>query len=140
MELFIRIKDGQPFEHPIFGDNFRDAFPDVDVDNLPPEFARFERVEPPVADVYEIYEGVEYVKVGDKYTDKHNIRKMKAAEKKAKQKQAKENWAVTGFKSWVFDEASCSFKPPVPYPTTGKTYLWDEPSVSWVEVEIEKVA
>jgi hypothetical protein len=140
MELFIRIKDGQPFEHPIFGDNFRDAFPDVDVDNLPPEFARFERVEPPVADVYEIYEGVEYVKVGDKYTDKHKIRKMKAAEKKAKQKQTKENWAVNGFKSWVFDEASCSFRPPVPYPTTGKTYLWDEPSVSWVEVEIEKVA
>lgn len=47
MELFIRIVDGQPFEHPIFGDNFRQAFPDVDVDNLPPEFARFERVENP---------------------------------------------------------------------------------------------
>jgi hypothetical protein len=140
MELFIRIKDGLPFEHPIFGDNFRDAFPDVDVNNLPPEFARFERVEPPVADVYEIYEGVEYVKVGDKYTDKHKTRKMKAAEKKAKQKQTKENWAVNGFKSWVFDEASCSFRPPVPYPTNDKPYRWDEPSVSWVEVEIEKVA
>ena len=41
MELFIQIRNGQPFEHPIFGDNFRQAFPDVDVDNLPPEFARF---------------------------------------------------------------------------------------------------
>lgn len=47
MELFIRIVDGKPFEHPIFGDNFREAFPDVDVKNLPPEFARFERVEQP---------------------------------------------------------------------------------------------
>jgi len=45
MELFIRIVDGQPFEHPILGDNFIQAYPDVDVDNLPPEFARFERVE-----------------------------------------------------------------------------------------------
>lgn len=44
MELFIQIRDGQPYEHPIFGDNFREAFPDVDVDNLPPEFARFERI------------------------------------------------------------------------------------------------
>jgi len=47
MELFIQIRDGQPFEHPIFGDNFREAFPDVDVNNLPPEFARFERIENP---------------------------------------------------------------------------------------------
>lgn len=57
MELFIRIVDGQPFEHPIFGDNFRQAFPDVDVDNLPPEFARFERVEQPYkATAYEVEE------------------------------------------------------------------------------------
>lgn len=47
MELFIQIKDGQPFEHPIFGDNFRQAFPDVDVNNLPSEYARFERIEKP---------------------------------------------------------------------------------------------
>ena len=44
MELFIQIKNGQPFEHPILGDNFRQAFPHIDVNNLPPEFARFERV------------------------------------------------------------------------------------------------
>lgn len=137
MELFIRIKNDQPFEHPIFGDNFREAFPDVDVNNLPPEFARFERVERPAAGVYEIYEGVEYVKIGDKYTDNHKIRKMETAEKEAKQNKTKEDWAATGFKSWVFDEAFCSFKPPVPHPTTGKTYLWDEPSVSWVELELD---
>ena len=47
MELFIRIVDGQPFEHPIFGDNFRQAFPNVDVNNLPSNFARFERVNKP---------------------------------------------------------------------------------------------
>lgn len=47
MELYIQIRDGQPFEHPIFGDNFREAFPHVDVNNLPPKFAKFERVERP---------------------------------------------------------------------------------------------
>lgn len=57
MELFIRIVDGQPFEHPIFGDNFRQAFPDVDVHNLPSEFARFERVEnPQLATTFEVDE------------------------------------------------------------------------------------
>jgi len=53
MELYIRIVDGQPFEHPIFGDNFRQAFPDVDTNNLPPEFARFERIDAPECGEYE---------------------------------------------------------------------------------------
>ena len=48
MRLFIQIRDGQPYEHPIFEDNFREAFPHIDVDNLPSEFAEFERIEPPV--------------------------------------------------------------------------------------------
>ena len=47
-ELFIQIRDGQPYQHPIFGDNFREAFPHVDVDNLPPEFARFRRLPCPM--------------------------------------------------------------------------------------------
>lgn len=47
-ELFIQIKYGQPYQHPIFGDNFREAFPHVDVNNLPPEFARFKRIPCPV--------------------------------------------------------------------------------------------
>lgn len=47
MELFIQIRDGQPFEHPILGDNLRQAFPDIDTNNLPPEFARFERIQCP---------------------------------------------------------------------------------------------
>lgn len=53
MELYIRIVNGQPFEHPIFGDNFRQAFPDVDVNNLPEWAARFERIEAPTCGEYE---------------------------------------------------------------------------------------
>lgn len=43
MEYFIKIKDGQAFEHPIIKENFIDAFPEVDINNLPPEFAVFEK-------------------------------------------------------------------------------------------------
>jgi hypothetical protein len=42
-ELFIRVKDGVPVGYPILGSNFRDAFPDIDVNNLPPTFARYQR-------------------------------------------------------------------------------------------------
>lgn len=55
MELYIRIVGGQPFEHPIMGDNFRQAFPHIDVNNLPSDFARFERFAPPnTAGVFEV--------------------------------------------------------------------------------------
>lgn len=48
MKLFIQIKDGLPFEHPIILENFIQAFPDIDVNNLPSNFAYFEKVDAPV--------------------------------------------------------------------------------------------
>jgi hypothetical protein len=39
------------------------------------------------------------------------------------------------FESWVLNEDSCLWDAPVPYPTDGAVYVWDEETVSWVEVE-----
>lgn len=135
MELFIRIKDGQPFEHPILGENFRQAFPDVNTNNLPAEFARFVRVAAPVIGVYEVYEGVTYEWQNGLVTDVHHVRAMTAEEITAKQDAVKSSWAGNGYASWVFDESICAFKAPTPYPTDGKIYRWDEPTTSWVEVQ-----
>jgi hypothetical protein len=41
--------------------------------------------------------------------------------------------------SWVLDEDTCRWQAPVPYPSDGKTYRWDEPTVSWVEVTDETI-
>lgn len=38
------------------------------------------------------------------------------------------------FNSWVLNETTCLWDSPVPYPTDGKRYTWDEPSTSWVEI------
>jgi hypothetical protein len=38
------------------------------------------------------------------------------------------------FPSWVLDEFSCLWEAPVPYPTDGKRYSWDEDTTSWVEI------
>ena len=54
--LFIRVVDGQPFEHPLIEGNMREAFPEVDLDNLPPTFAVFERVRMPWATEHGIFE------------------------------------------------------------------------------------
>lgn len=38
------------------------------------------------------------------------------------------------YASWVLNEQTCRWDAPTPYPTDGKMYRWDEPSLSWVEV------
>jgi hypothetical protein len=134
MELYIRIKDGQPFEHPIFGDNFRQAFPDVDTNNLPAEFARFVRVPTPMLGPYEKNQTVSYQLADGAYRDVFSCEQMTAEEIAAKQQAMKNAWAENGFASWTFNEATCEFDPPTPRPTDGKFYYWDEPTLVWVEM------
>ncbi len=84
MELFIRIQDGQPIDHPIIGDNFRLAFPDIDVDNLPPEFVKFERIPKPNVGVFEVLEGLIYGWDNGIVKDIWQIRQMSDAEREVK--------------------------------------------------------
>ena len=36
------------------------------------------------------------------------------------------------YPSWVLDEATCRWEAPVPYPTDGERYTWDEATQTWV--------
>lgn len=38
------------------------------------------------------------------------------------------------FSSWLLNETTCQWDSPAPYPTDGKRYVWDESSLSWVEL------
>ena len=38
------------------------------------------------------------------------------------------------FPSWTLVEATCQWAAPVPMPTDGKLYSWDEANQSWIEV------
>ena len=38
------------------------------------------------------------------------------------------------FASWTLNETTCQWESPIPYPTDGKIYQWDEATTSWVEV------
>ena len=40
------------------------------------------------------------------------------------------------FASWVLDEGTCLWNAPVPYPTDGKMYNWNEATTSWVVVSL----
>jgi hypothetical protein len=133
MELFIQIKDGQPFEHPILGDNFRQAFPDIDTNNLPPKFAKFERVDCPVLGEYEtlVSENPTYELIDGVYKDVWRKRDMTAEEREAKKQAAiqaaQSAWAsrpqVENWSAWVFNEETIKYEPPIPRPAPDQTKL-----------------
>lgn len=37
------------------------------------------------------------------------------------------------YPSWLLNDDTCLWNPPVPYPDDGKQYTWDEATTSWVE-------
>lgn len=133
MELFIRVKDGQPFEHPIFGDNFYQAFPNIDVNNLPPEFARFERVERPTLGLYEVMVSEEptYELIDGVYKDVWHKRDMTTEEREATKQvaiqTAKTVWAARpqseNWSAWVLNEETFRYEPPIPRPEKDQTKL-----------------
>ena len=42
------------------------------------------------------------------------------------------------FNSWTLNEDTCFWDSPVPYPTDGKLYKWNEEILNWEEVIIEE--
>ncbi len=42
------------------------------------------------------------------------------------------------FQSWVLNQTTCLWEPPIQRPVDGKRYRWDELVLDWVEVKEEK--
>ena len=134
MELFIKIENGQAVNHPIMEDNFRQAFPEIDTNNLPSNFARFIRVDAPALGVYEKNQTVTYQLQNGVWTDVYACEQMTQEEIVALQNQVKDEFAQNyNFASWTFNEATCQFEPPISCPNDGKPYKWDEEIINWVE-------
>ena len=113
MDLYIQIRDGQPYEHPIMGDNFAQAFPDIDTNNLPPEFAKFERIPEPKLGTFEVNEGVSYQWDNGIVKDVWATRPMTDDEKAAKIAQYQANTPA----GCTLDPETLTYKPTEP-PTT----------------------
>lgn len=41
------------------------------------------------------------------------------------------------FESWILNEETCTWEPPVAYPNDGELYSWDEEAAGWALVEPE---
>jgi hypothetical protein len=135
MKLVIQIRNGQPFEHPIMGDNFVQAFPHLDIDNLPSDFAKFERVEMPrqcgpYQIEYEQYEWVDGI-----VKDVWHTREMTAEEKTAATAQYEERLLgrIALFKNVADDFAAKASTEQgrqiyLDYRATLDAFTWDDPA------------
>ena len=82
-EMFIRLENGKPVDHPIMGVNFRRVFPHIDAENPGPDFAKFVRVsKKEAAGKYEVViGGPTYQWVDGVVKDVWEIREMTPEEK-----------------------------------------------------------
>jgi hypothetical protein len=141
-ELYIKMVNGRPVDHPMLRSNIESAFPEVDFDNLPDWLARFERVQKPRAGIYEIVNGPVYVVDGNIVRDHWILRQMTEDEKLIKQNRVRQSFTADNngrASTWVFDEEQCCFLPPVPYPADMGAYEWSEPGQTWIPVALPEV-
>jgi len=127
MRLFIQIKNNTPFEHPILEDNFIQAFPNLDMDNLPEEFAEFIRVPQPTMTPFQVCEGCTYERDGDIFKDVHHIKDMTETEKLDKIAEAYSNLP----EGWSLNEETLQRIFPTK-PESGN-WIFDFEQNSWVE-------
>jgi hypothetical protein len=138
MDLYIQLIGNQPVNHPLVKENVQSAFPDVDFNNLPNWLAKFERVPTPIIGPYEKNQRNVYEFVGEIVKDVWYADPMTNEEIIEKQNQTKESWEEYGFSSWIFNETTCEFDPPAPYPIdTDINYYWDEDTISWLPINDE---
>lgn len=134
--LYIQIKDGKPWKHPMLESNVVDIVPGIDLYNLPSNYARFIRTKKPILGQFDVYEGNEYIWDGDDIREIHHVRIMTEEEKEEKKQSILDDWVSSGqaaiHPSWVFNENTFEYDPPALYPRDGNMYSWDESSISWV--------
>lgn len=133
MSLYIKLKNNQPFEHPITEQNLLLAYPDIDLNNLPPYVARFISTTKPSSNLYQVVEE-SYIIEGNVVTQLWTVRNMTSEEILVIQEQAKLMAVNKDDSSLVFDPVTCQFVPPISYPDDGKTYEWSSSSSSWLEI------
>ena len=133
MNLFIQIINSQPINHPVLEENLVQVYGSV-----PEGWEVFIRTSPPPIGPYQRLnlEVTTYEKINGVWTDIWCIEEFTPEEKLNQQEKLKSGWAnqpdAFNFTTWIFNEESCAFDPPVPEPVEeGKKYHWCGADSSW---------
>lgn len=138
MNMFIKVVDGQPVDHPAVEENLIKAF-----GHVPEDWEPFLRVVQPDLGVYKVFDPAtpSYEKVNGVWTDVWFIRDMTPEEVAKRQQETKDEWDFfhpqkENWTAWGFDVATCRMVPPVPRPTNtnGVPYDWCGADNAWKAV------
>lgn len=133
MQLVIKVENNQPVGHPIVFENFSMIYPGTDYNNLPEGYAKFVRIERPLAGLFEkVSDNPEYVWGNGVIVDKWTVTPFTAEEKSQRIEEVR---SQKPFPSWTFVEEELRFEPPVPYPADDRPYEWNEENQTWVITE-----
>jgi len=136
MNLYIETENGAAKNHPAFEDNLIAAF-----GAIPDHWEPFVRVQRPIPTVYQVLDSNEptYQQVNGVWTDVWALRDMTAEEKSAKQQAAKDLWAkqdqASNWSAWTFDDATCTYTPPIPRPEPDQAKLDQRIYTFWCGAE-----
>lgn len=146
MEFEYLIKfgsDNKALGCPFLLANIKEVYPEHDwTKGHPAGYGNFKRAEPKELGIYEKFDpayndgkmvGQEYVLTDSSYfTSVWHYIDLTDEEKKAKQDEMKASFAESpNYASWVFNETTCDYDPPIPKPVDGRAYDWDESTLSW---------
>jgi hypothetical protein len=141
MEFYIRVDGGKIIGHPISSENYKQCFPNHDINTVPPGYAEFRRIEKPSIGHYEkCPETGVYDWDGNIVFDRWDITPLTEKEKKEKISKEISRWENSPegkikYPSWIFNEEECRHFPPKPLPKESllpnQFYEWDEESVNW---------
>lgn len=77
---------------------------------------------------------VQIVLDGDVCVPQYTVLKRTDEEIAALKAALAEEWAIHGHASWVFNDDTFKFEPPIPLPDQTNPYNWRESDQSWVKV------
>lgn len=134
MKLFIKVEQDRAIDHPMTLSDLRRIFPGAAPDNLPKEFKRFIRSSRPTVGVFEVEYGPVYEVRGDAVYEVWSVRPMTERERSEKIALAS---SQSPFPSWWFNQETCGWFAPTPYPEDGRLYSWDETLLQWIALPDE---
>ena len=130
MNLFIKVEDGRPVNHPATEENLRMLYEDFDPENPPEPFEKFARRQPAAITKWQKVERLPYEKIDGVWTDVFNVIDFTEAEIEIWKYERRKQFIFSD--TWEWNDEKGEWEPPVPYPADGKPYLWDNEQKNWV--------
>ena len=136
MRCYIRTADGQTVGNPVVAENMLQAFPDIDLDNLPEGWAPFDRIQQP-EDLLTSRTQVPictYTLSSDGVTWQDTWTTREMTEEECSAAYAEKLAAGMPFPNLTLNASTLAWEPNTPMPTDGNTYRWKWVTGEWVVV------